>query len=293
MESTMTQRDQRQSTDSRDDRVLIGTRLAAGFVIFILVLAVAVLYFHPDQTDQYFAWTVKPVMTPLAMGAGYAMGAYFFLRVMLSNRWHRAAPGFLAITAFTIAMLLATLLHWDRFHQGTWAFALWFIVYLITPVLVPLLWLRNRFSDPRTPEANDVSVPIWVRRVTGLGGAAICLFAVAVFLLPDLAIGMWPWQLTPLTARVLAGWLILVGVGGLVLSREAWWSAGWRLLIESAAVGAILLLIGAARTWSDWHLDNLLNVGILLLVVVSLALLIAFYGLMAWRQNSLGSGYAR
>ncbi len=273
----------------RNDRVQLGTRLVAGFVIIILVLAVSVLYILPDSTDRLFAWTITPNMTALAMGAGYAMGAYFFARVLLSNRWHRSAPGFLPITSFTIMMLHATLLHWDRFHQGTVAFALWFVVYAITPFLVPLIWLRNHSVDPSLPEPDDVEVAVWIRRASGLAGLAIVLAAIAVFLIPDLAIRIWPWQLTPLTARVLSGWMMLFGAGGIALSREAWWSSGWRLMVESAIVAAILFLIGTARALTDWRIDNPLNLGILFVVVAATLFLIGSYTWAVRRSKMQGA----
>lgn len=283
MESVSTKSNPAASSLVPDDRVLPVTRFVAAFVIIVLVLAVWVLYLHPDETDQFFAWTIKPRMTPLAMGAGYAMGAYFFARVLLSPRWHRASLGFLPITVFTIFMLGATLLHWDRFHQGTFFFGLWVLVYVITPFLVPLIWLRNRAADPGTPESGDLIVPSFVRQAAGIAGVAVTLFGILIFIVPDLAIRIWPWQLTPLTARVLAGWLMLPGIGGLVLSRETRWSGGWRLMVESVTLGAVLFFIGVARAWSDWQFTNPLNGMILAALVLALVSMLLLY----WRVETM------
>ncbi len=264
------------STVPNDDRILLTTRIAAAFVIVILLLAIWVLYLHPDQTAQFFAWTVQPRMTPLAMGAGYAMGAYFFARVLTERRWHRAAPGFVPITGFTIFMLLATFLHLDRFHQATTSFWLWTVIYVITPFLVPLVWLRNRAADPGTFEPNDLTVPISLRRATALAGLAFTAAGIAIFIVPNLAIRAWPWQLTPLTARVLAGWMMLPGLGGLVLSREARWS-GWRIMVESMGVGALLFFIGVARAWNDWQFASPLAMAILGGLVLGFAVILLVY----------------
>jgi hypothetical protein len=271
---------------TRDDRVLLGTRLVAAFVIVILALAIWVLYLNPDETDQFFAWTIKPRMTPLAMGAGYAMGAYFFARVLISTRWHHVALGFLPITAFTIVMLLATVLHWDRFHQGTVSFMLWLVIYIITPFLVPLIWLRNRATDPGTADPGDWIVPLWVRRGAGLAGLAVTAFALLIFLFPDVAMRAWPWQLTPLTARVLAGWLMLPGIGGIVLSSEPRWSGGWRLLVESVSVGALLFFIGVARAWTDWQFANPLNGLVLAAMVLGVVLILSLYIRVEWLRRA-------
>src|SRR5713226_1610286 len=121
------------STPARDDRILPATRVVAAGVIFILMLAVLALYLNPDLTDQNFAWTIRPRMMPMMMGAGYLMGAYFFARVLTGRHWHESSGGFIPITAFTIFMALATILHLEKFHQGTFTAALWMVVYAITP----------------------------------------------------------------------------------------------------------------------------------------------------------------
>jgi hypothetical protein len=48
----------------------------------------------------------------------------------------------------------------------------------------------------------------------------LTLIALLVFLFPGLLISSFPWQLTPLTARSLSGWLIAVGTILLWMSRE-------------------------------------------------------------------------
>jgi hypothetical protein len=68
---------------------------------------------------------------------------------------------------------------------------------------------------------------------------------------PQVAIDVWPWQLTPLTARVLASLTVQVGVGALVLSRDPRWSA-WRLIVQTFLVATALLLVGAIRAFADF-----------------------------------------
>src|SRR5579864_6352301 len=108
--SNQTARSVRNSDLTGDDHVLLLTRLVPAFIIPVLILAVLALYLNPGQTAQNFAWTIRPRMTAMAMGAGYLMGVYFFVRVLTTSRWHRVASGFLPITAFTTAMALATVL---------------------------------------------------------------------------------------------------------------------------------------------------------------------------------------
>ena len=54
-----------------DDRILPLTRAIVVVVVGILVLATDVLYLHPEQTPDRFAWTIQPTFTAMVMGAGY------------------------------------------------------------------------------------------------------------------------------------------------------------------------------------------------------------------------------
>lgn len=235
--------------------MLLLTRVVAAFIIPVLILAVLALYLNPGQTAQNFAWTIRPRMTAMAMGAGYLMGVYFFVRVLTTSRWHRVAAGFLPITAFTTAMALATVLHLDRFHNGQWNAILWEVLYAITPFLIFFTWLLNQRTDPGTPEATDATVPRSTRQAVAIVGTVALLSALMAFVQPQFAIRIWPWSLTPLTARVFAGWLLLPGIAGLYLWRESRWS-GWRAPLESVAVATVFVLIAIIVAWSDWRPSN-------------------------------------
>jgi hypothetical protein len=219
-------------------------------IVPILAAAFLVLYLQPDKTTELFAWTIKPRMTPLLMGAGYIGGAYFFLRAALARRWHQVAVGFLPVTTFASFMTVATLLHWDRFNHTHPAFFVWVALYATTPFVVFLVWWRNRWTDPGTGDPGDTIMPAATRWVMGLFGTLILVTGVLLFLLPNLMIGFWAWQLTPLTARVAGGWFALAGVAWLGIARDSRWSAH-RIALQSQAFSIALILIGVARAWSD------------------------------------------
>jgi hypothetical protein len=235
----------------RDDRILPFTRVVAAVVIAILVVATIVLFLLPSQTDRRFAWTIQPSMTAMLMGAGYGSALYFFVRVLTERRWHRVALGFLPTTVFTWMMLGATLLHWDRFRHGSLAFGLWFWVYLITPVLVPAVWIVNRSHDPGTPEPRDAQFRRWVRVAMVVAGAGLLSIAAWMYLAPASAIAVWPWVLTPLTARAVAAFVALPGVAWLAIAADGRWSAA-RVVLGTVAVGLVLLLVAVARAWDEF-----------------------------------------
>jgi len=233
-----------QITDARDDAVLPLTRVVAVAVIPFLIAAFYILYLRPDETAERFAWHIGATMTAMYMGAGYLGGAWFFGRVLHEQRWHRLAAGFPPVAAYTTVMLVATLLHWETFDPAHWPFLVWLVIYIVTPVLVPVVWWLNRRRDPETPEAGDRVVPSWARRVVSLAGMALLALAAALFIAPAWVAGWWAWPLTPLTARVLAGWQALMGVGALMMGRESRWS-GWRVPLQSILLWQALVVVAA------------------------------------------------
>jgi hypothetical protein len=259
----------------RDDRVYRETRLLGAAIVPFLVVAFALLYLFPDDTRHWFAWDVQPTITPLMMGAGYIAGAYFFVRVALETRWHRIQVGFLPVTAFTLFMAIGTFNHLDRFATAHVAFWIWVGLYVVTPVLVPLAWWRNRATDPGTPEPGEPPLPGFVRPSLLVAGLIQSALALVLLLSPSTMIEHWPWQLTPLTAQTLGGWFALPGVTALTMGLDGRWSA-IRITLESQLIGLALILLGTLRAWEDVDTANPLAyafvAGISLLFVSLLAL---------------------
>ena len=249
------------STEVRDGRLLSSTRWASLVVFAILVPALVILWGMPDRTADAWAWPIMPELTPIFLGAGYGAGAYFFLRTFLSKQFHPSAAGIFGAAFFATLMLIATIIHWDRFNHGdapligAIVFYGWVAVYIISPVVVLALWWFNRRTDSGEPAPGEAIVPIGVRRLAqafafgAFGASAVFYFA------PEVAIDVWPWDLTPLTSRVLGSLTAQVGVGALLLSRDPRWSA-WKLIVQTYFVATALLLVGAIRAWDDFDTGN-------------------------------------
>ena len=260
----------------QDDRIYLSTRIISAVVVPFLVLAFLVLYLTPEQSGERFAWEIKPAMTAAFMGAGYLGGAWLFLNAIFGRRWHRVAAGFLPVTTFTIFMLLATIFHRDRFDIRHIPFLLWLGLYVITPLLVPLMWWNNRVTDPGTPEPGDQVAPSLARWSLRLLGIVLLVFAIAGFIFPEWLISIWPWMLTPLTARIMSGWFALLGVGGIVIGNETRWS-GWRVGLQSIGLWHLLVVIAAVIHQTDFP-GGLLNwylVSVLLVLVGMVTLYLA------------------
>lgn len=267
-----------------DNRIFPETRVVAAAVIPFLVAAFIILFFFPGESGRLFAWDIRPNMTALSMGAGYLGGAYFFWRVLSARRWHHVGAGFLPVSVFTSSMFLATLLHWQRFDLQHPPFQIWLALYVATPFLITGIWLRNRVTDPGMPEPDDVEVPTIMRKGMGLTGSILLVSTILSMVWPELTIRVWPWELTPLTARVLGGWFSLLGVGGLLISREARWSS-WRIGFESIFLWFVLVLIGVIFHAGDLAGGAQRNLFLAISIAGPLAMLLVY-----WRMETRRKG---
>jgi hypothetical protein len=227
-------------------------RLLAAVVVLILIAAVVILYLFPDTNGERWAWPVRPRLSAMTLGGIYVGGTLFFVSVLVSRRWHEVQAGFLAITVFASMLGIATILHWDRFSHTKPVFWLWAGLYFAVPFILPVLWWRNQqAAKSGNGDSPKVELPVPVR----LGLAAVMLpelaIAALLFLAPGVAIDIWPWTITPLTARVIAAPYALYGSVGLVfLIDPDWtkvrWIMRWQLLTP-----VFLILIPAVASWSN------------------------------------------
>lgn len=267
---------------ARDDRILPIMRILAAGVLVILGLAWWVLYVHPDQTEEHFAWTIQSEMTAILMGAGYGSAMIFFVAVLFGRRWHQVTLGFLPTTVFAWLLGITTLLHWDGFHHGETPFLLWAWVYAITPFLVPALWLVNRRHDPGLPQHRDATIGGPLRAVLLAAGLLLIAIAALMFLVPAVVIDVWPWPLTPLTARTVAAFVALPAVAWLAMVVDRRWSAA-RVMVAAVAFGMALLLVGVWRAWDDFDQQNWLSYLYASGLAATLVFLIA---MSAWLERS-------
>lgn len=239
------------------DRVYLFTRLVAVLVSPFLAAASILLYIFPTRTDELFAWTISPPLTAMFLASAYLGGIWFFAGVLLAGRWHRVAAGFPAVVVFSALLGIATLMHWDRFHHGHVSFITWAVLYLTTPFLVLVALVTNSRVYTSRPERQEYEVPFLVRVVPVLIGLAALATGVLLYVTPQSALDVWPWELTPLTARVVGAVLTLPGVVSIWLAFESRWSS-FRLLFQSQLVSLafICLALVLAREDLEWSRES-------------------------------------
>lgn len=234
-----------------NDKILPLTRAVAIIVIPFLLIAFCILYFFPGETERLFAWNLRPTMTAMMLGATYAGGIYFFSGVLLSRHWHHVKVGFLPVAVFAGLLGIATILHWDKFNHEHIAFFAWAGLYFSTPFLVLGAWLRNRYQDPGSNIGLEFRLPLFLRIGIGVIFSVPLLVSLALFLAPEQYLGLWPWKLSPLTARVMASMFSLPGVVGLGIALDARWGSA-RIILQSQAFSIALILLAAWRAWGEF-----------------------------------------
>jgi hypothetical protein len=257
-----------------DDRTLPATRVVAVVILPFLAIAAVLLYVFPTRTGELFAWAIAPPMSAYLLASAYVGGIWFFARVALERRWHRVRHGFPAVVVFAGALLVATLLHLDRFSQNL-SFWTWLTLYATTPFLVAGLAFVQRRSDPGLPDEPDVSIPPVARFGLAAVGAAAFAFGAVLFLAPQILLEQWAWDLTPLTAEVTGAVLSLTGVVNIALLWDARWSA-FRILFQAQLASLVAIAVSLLVRWGDLRFERPMTWGFLTLVFGALVAYGAF-----------------
>jgi hypothetical protein len=239
------------------DRLLAPTRWVATGIVPVLGAAFVILYLFADRTMRLWAWMVCPEMSADVIGGGYLAGAYFFTRTSRAAEWHRVGVGFVATTVFASLLLGVTLVEWDVFNHDHVSFWAWLLLYVVTPVLLPVLWWNNRQTDPgrRALAAGDVRVPRPVRLAAGVGGAVQLAFAAVIVVSPETVVDAWPWAVDTATLRVMGAFVAFPAVTWLCFLFDDRWSS-FRITQHTATIGLALVLIGALRSAGEFRSDR-------------------------------------
>lgn len=253
----------------------------------LTALAVVALFLLPARTDQLFAWTVQPPLTAAFLGAGYAAGCTLVLLSLRDPVWADSRVPVLTILVFTVLTLVATLLHVDRFHfmpefaagpflarAAAW---FWTAVYVLVPLALVVV-LRRQERAPGSDPPPRWPVPRLLRAALAAESAVLLITGVALFLVPSSADLLWPWTLTPLTARVVAAWLVAFGLAT-ALAAIGGDLQRLRTAAVAYAVFGLLALVAVAR-YADAVAWDSVSAWVFLLLTVA----VTATGTAGWRS---------
>lgn len=259
--------------------------LLLAFVVLTATAAVN-LYLLSAHTERWFAWTVQPPLTAAFMGAGYAAGCTISMLALRERSWARVRLPFVVVWIFATLTLGATLLHVDRFHFAApgavarIAAVVWLAVYVVVPVAMAVLLplqARARGDDP----APGPDMAGWLRVALSLQGAVLLVAGAALFVIPETAAPAWPWELSPLTARSVAAWLVALGAAAVMAVRDNDLAPLAAPLASYAVLGA--LQIGALVRFGEHLRTDSPSAWIYTAVMISV-LLTGVYGTVVARR---------
>jgi hypothetical protein len=217
------------------------TRELRALLWFFASLALAagvLLYLLSGNTDDTFSWTIKPPLTAAFLGAAYWAAFVLFAWSARQSVWVRARPFVLPVTVIAVLLLAATLIHDDKFHKDSLFGWFWIVAYIAVPPLLALVvWRQHRVPSASEPPREPLSQPL--RAVLVFEALVLAGVGVSLFVAPDSADSLWPWTLTPLTARAIGAFLAGFGAAA---AQAAWENDITRLTGSAYAYATLGLL---------------------------------------------------
>ncbi|HMA34111.1 MAG TPA: hypothetical protein VKY74_06470 [Chloroflexia bacterium] len=220
----------------------------AGGLVFTVGIQ---LFLLTEATDRYFAWTINPPLTAAFLGGAYWASCILEVLAARERLWARARMAVPAVLTFTTLTLVATLLHLNKFHLNspaletrlaTWS---WIAVYSSVPLIMGSLLVQQMRAPGGDPARTAPVERVFQGLLVGLA-IGLALSGLALFLIPEATLGIWPWLLTPLTARAIGAWLL----GLAIAVGHAAWEADWgriRSTMIALIVFGVFELVALAR----------------------------------------------
>ncbi len=227
-------------------------RLLLWVAAALVFIAGVQLFVLSEQTERFFAWTIKNPLTAAFLGAAYWTSCVLEGMAARERLWARARIAVPAVLLFTALTLTASLLHLDQFHLGsgfapettllTWT---WLAIYaLVPPALLALLLFQAQLPGGDPPVATRI--PTTVRVVISAQAAVLVSIGAMLFALPQATLAVWPWPLTPLAARAVGAWLLGLGIAAAQVMLENEWARA-RPVAASCVAFSLLQALALAR----------------------------------------------
>jgi hypothetical protein len=242
------------------------------FLVVNAVAAVLSLTFAPGSED-WFTWTIVPDASARLLAVMYANAVVLGVLGLRAPDWAHARVVIVLIAVFALAATVMTFFTLDPFLAHPWFhLAYWLTGYAVLVVTAPAVFVwQERRHGGRLP----VDVPLtWLQRATGaVAAAAMAVAGVTAVFAIDAFNDVWPWEVAPLTGRLLGVWLCSFAA--------AWAWALWdrdrdrtRPLSVAAPITGLLLALVPITHTGDLEADA----GAELVVYYALALAVAAPG---------------
>jgi hypothetical protein len=240
------------SDDSRSVAPVVLLGLAV-LTVALIVVGLPVMV-APSRTDRYFSWTIDVPLTAAFLGACYWTAALFTLLCAREREWPRVRAVMPGILVAGTLILVATLVHIERFAMDSARGWIWVILYAgLPPGALLLLALQRRAGRTDAPVLSPIER--WAKVLLALAAAALLITGAALVAFPRTTGGWWLWPLTELTAQMVGAWLAAIGVTLVAVLLEGDWTRVSAALVYLAAVAAAhvatLARYPGAVQWED------------------------------------------
>ncbi len=174
------------------------------------------LFFLPVVAKTQWPWHITP-FNMLFLGGAYLSSLATISVVLWGGRWAPARLGLWMLSAFTVPILVLSLLHLDRFDFARWATWLWFFLFItIAPYSVYNLWRYRHL-----PVGNPTRIPSAWRTYLLIQGTIFGLYGIALLLAPTFSTSFWPWVIDEFHGRVYSAIFLTGAAGSLMLLPKA------------------------------------------------------------------------
>ncbi len=216
------------------------------FVFLVLLAnalpAIIILMSIPNMTEDFFVWTIKPVINARLVGVMYANALILIGIGVFQTSWARVRIIMVVITLFSVFATLLTFVYLKPFLAHPWFhLTYWLVMYLILFFAAPYVFVtQERKSGGRLP----VQVPLnaAAKLVAGVLLLISLIGALALLFRIDTVNQVLPWKLPPLVGGLI-GVLFITHT-----AAYAWalWDGDWlrtRPMFWQAVPTALLFML--------------------------------------------------
>jgi hypothetical protein len=208
-------------------------------IVEVLVLAVAGfgMFFLFSVAKPLWPWDTTPFNAAF-LGATYIASFAATFCLVRVGKWSVGRSILRMLLAFTVVVLIVSLFNLGQFHFDRWASWAWFVLYIALPINAAYhLWLYRKL-----PPAEKVETPQLWRAYLWAQGIVLGLYALALFIAPDLFVAFWPWPVDTFHAQMYSaiGFTAAAASFGMVwvASRDEFMAVG----LTQIALGLFALL---------------------------------------------------
>ena len=204
----------------------------------------------------------------------YLSGATFMVLSLSASRWNEVRVVLPMIAIWTGMLFIISLFYLGEFNFAAPQPWIWFIAYLVYPLIA--LWLAWQYRNVDTTPTG-AALPTWAHIYLLVQGIVATILGFVLLFAPNFMVSVWPWKITQLLAQLYSAPFLSYGIGSLLLARRQTWNEV-RIPVTATLVFAVGVLIASiihralfsAADFSDWLWFISFTIASLMLALLSI-----------------------